>query len=580
MTTEPIRKLRVGAVNYLNTKPLIYDLERLAPQAELVLDLPSRLADDLAARPARRGADPVDRVLSAIRRYTIVSDACIACRGPVLSVKLFSRGPIESIRTLALDEGSRTSVALVRILLNERFGVRPQLEPLPVGASLDDADADAVLLIGDRAMHSPAGRFEVVWDLGDEWCRWAELPFVFAMWVARAGAELDGLDAALARSPRRGRGASWTRLPQREAAPLGLTRPQCLSYLRDNLHFYLGPREQRGLELFYREGRRNWASCPAESNLDSTIAKLLDKAVAGERLSPDEGLAAARVARPGGAGPRGRRRHAPAASRAVPHLQHRPQHQLHERLHGGLRLLRVLPQAEGRRRLRARARRAAAKDPGDGRPGRRSDSDAGRPASRASSSSGTKSCCATSRATFRRSTSTASARRRFITSPRSPSCRCATVLERLKAAGLGSLPGGGGGDSGRSRAQGDHARQGADRRLAERPPRLARAGRPQHGHDDVRPRRNAGRADRAPGAAAAAAGRDRRLHGVYLLDVSARAYRHGPRAAGRLVRVSEDAGRRPAVPRQLRQHPVELGHAGAEDRPDRPAVTGPTTWAA
>src|SRR5262249_53125565 len=129
--------------------------------------------------------------------YTIVSNACIACRGPVLSVKLFSRGPLASIRSVALDEGSRTSVALTRILLAERFGLRPQLLALPVDSTLEDADADAVLLIGDRAMHSPPGRFDTVWDLGDEWWRWTELSFVFAMWVARPGAELHGLDSAL-----------------------------------------------------------------------------------------------------------------------------------------------------------------------------------------------------------------------------------------------------------------------------------------------------------------------------------------------------------------------------------------------
>ncbi len=179
-------KIRVGAVNYLNTKPLVYDLARFAPQAELVFDYPSRLADNLAAGRLDVALIPSIEFFHD-PSYTIVSDACIGCRGPVLSVKLFSRGPIENIRTLALDEGSRTSVALTRILLQERYGVAPKLEGLPVGSTLSDTTADAVLLIGDRAMHSPAGQFEVVWDLGDEWCRWAELPFVFAMWVARAG---------------------------------------------------------------------------------------------------------------------------------------------------------------------------------------------------------------------------------------------------------------------------------------------------------------------------------------------------------------------------------------------------------
>jgi chorismate dehydratase len=244
-------KLRVGAVNYLNTKPLVYDFERLAPQAELVFDYPSRLADNLAAGRLDVALIPSIEFFHD-PSYTIISDACIGCRGPVLSVKLFSRGPIENIRTLALDEGSRTSVALTRILLQQRHGVAPKLERLPVTNSLEDTSADAILLIGDRAMHSPPGQFEVVWDLGDEWCRWAELPFVFAMWVARAGTQLDGLEVALSQSRDAGL-AHLEDIAAREAAPLGLTRPQCLSYLRDNLYFYLGAREQRGLSLFYNK---------------------------------------------------------------------------------------------------------------------------------------------------------------------------------------------------------------------------------------------------------------------------------------------------------------------------------------
>jgi chorismate dehydratase len=244
-------KIRVGAVNYLNTKPLVYDFERLAPQADLVFDYPSRLADDLAGGQLDVALIPSIEFFHD-PSYSIISDACIGCRGPVLSVKLFSRGPIEKIKSLALDEGSRTSVALTRILLAERHGVHPKLEKLPVGDSLADSTADAVLLIGDRAIHSPPGQFEVVWDLGDEWCRWAELPFVFAMWVARTGAELGGLDAALSQSRDAGL-AHLEEIAAREAAPLGLTRPQCVSYLRDNLYFYLGPREQRGLSLFYKK---------------------------------------------------------------------------------------------------------------------------------------------------------------------------------------------------------------------------------------------------------------------------------------------------------------------------------------
>lgn len=242
-------QVRVGAVNYLNTKPLIYQLTALAPQVDLVLDFPSRLADDLAAERLDIALIPSIEFFQD-PSYTIVSDACIGCHGPVLSVKLFSRVPAREIRTLALDEGSRTSVALIRILLKQRFGLEPQLMPLPIGQGLEDTPADAMLLIGDRAIHSPLAPFAEVWDLGDQWCRWAEMPFVFAMWVAREEADLQGVDLALAQARDLGV-ANLDEIADQEAATLGLTHPECVAYLRDNLHFNLGPREQEGLRLYY-----------------------------------------------------------------------------------------------------------------------------------------------------------------------------------------------------------------------------------------------------------------------------------------------------------------------------------------
>lgn len=247
--------MRIGAVSYLNTKPLVYGLAELAPRAEVVFDLPSRLADELAAGKLDVALIPSIEYFQH-PDYVIISDACIGCRGPVLSVKLLSRVPMDKIRTLALDEGSRTSVALVRILLKERFGLSPRLLPFPLGISAEKVEADAVLMIGDRAMHPPAG-FSHEWDLGDEWCRWAELPFVFAMWVARKQSlpELGEIELALSRARDAGV-ANLEKIAERESASVGLSCEQCLSYLRDNLYFYLGVREQRGLQLFREHAMR------------------------------------------------------------------------------------------------------------------------------------------------------------------------------------------------------------------------------------------------------------------------------------------------------------------------------------
>src|SRR5438876_7355067 len=142
--------LRIGAVNYLNTKPLICDLERLAPDAELILDVPSRLADRLAEGTLDVALIPAIEYFRS-GRYTIVPSISIASRGPVLSVTLFSRVPWPAIRRVALDEGSRTSAALAQVLLRHRYGVKADISPLAMDEPAENSAADAVLLIGDRA---------------------------------------------------------------------------------------------------------------------------------------------------------------------------------------------------------------------------------------------------------------------------------------------------------------------------------------------------------------------------------------------------------------------------------------------
>ena len=117
--------VRIGAVNYLNTKPLICDLEELAPDVELVLDVPSRLADLLADGRLDVALIPVIEYFRA-GNYSMVPDIAIASHGPVLSVTLFSRVPWAEIRRVALDAGSRTSAALTQMLLRQRYGVRPR----------------------------------------------------------------------------------------------------------------------------------------------------------------------------------------------------------------------------------------------------------------------------------------------------------------------------------------------------------------------------------------------------------------------------------------------------------------------
>jgi chorismate dehydratase len=241
--------MRIGAVNYLNSKPLVYGLEPSATGHRLLFDLPSRLADSLSTGRLDVALIPSVEFFRS-PDYTIVSDACVACRGPVRSVKLHFRVPPQRVTRIALDEGSRTSAALALILLRELAGVTPQRESLPIGCGAHDTDADAVLLIGDRAMQPVDGSFVEAWDLGERWQEWTGLPFVFAMWVARAGVDTAAVADTLAAARDRGVTA-LAEIAEREAPPLGITAKSALSYLRDNLHFTLGDQELRGLRRFY-----------------------------------------------------------------------------------------------------------------------------------------------------------------------------------------------------------------------------------------------------------------------------------------------------------------------------------------
>lgn len=241
--------IRIGAVNYLNTKPLIHQLDELAPEAELVLEVPSRLADMLSDGLLDVALIPVIEYFRA-GSYAVVPGIAIASRGPVLSVTLFSKQPWTSIRRIALDEGSRTSAALAQILLRKRYGVQPEVIPLPLNQNAEDADADAVLLIGDRAMRACLPGFAHAFDLGQEWHDWVGLPFVYAFWAVRPGVDLGPVEKAMHEAKRRGMERIGP-IAFDEAPGLGLDAGFCRRYLQSIIHFDLGPREQAGLHHYY-----------------------------------------------------------------------------------------------------------------------------------------------------------------------------------------------------------------------------------------------------------------------------------------------------------------------------------------
>jgi chorismate dehydratase len=244
------RPIRVGAVSYLNTKPLIHGLsERLKGRGSLELALPSRLADDLKAGLFDVALIPSIEFFRT-PDYSIISDACIACNGEVWSVKLLFRTPPAEVKAIALDEGSRTSAALAKVLLWSRYRIRPESIELPIEGDFRKSPADAVLIIGDRAMGPVGVGYIEAWDLGNEWTKDTGLPFVFAMWV---GPSTDrNIEIADVLHQARDEGcANAAALANQYADQYRLTITDCEKYFTHYLHYHLGERELAGLQLFY-----------------------------------------------------------------------------------------------------------------------------------------------------------------------------------------------------------------------------------------------------------------------------------------------------------------------------------------
>jgi chorismate dehydratase len=250
--------LRVGAVSYLNAQPLYHRLETIAPYVRLELDLPSRLADRLERGELDVALIPsIEYLRGSAHGYSIIPGFAIAARGAVRSVKLYSRVPFCEIRRLALDEGSRTSQALARIWLDRAHGIQPEaIEQLPIGMPVQETTADAVLLIGDRAMRDPDESFHALVDLAEAWREMTGgLPFVFALWVARADVELGELPIALEQSRASGLDHA-SEIAQESAARMGFDSAFCFDYITNVISYDLGHAELAGLQRFSHEAAR------------------------------------------------------------------------------------------------------------------------------------------------------------------------------------------------------------------------------------------------------------------------------------------------------------------------------------
>jgi chorismate dehydratase len=252
LNSPPVRKLRVSAVSYLNTVPLVWGMLHGDQRDFLDLDvcLPSECADRLAAATADIGILPAAEMPRL--GLEILRGAGIACRGAVRSILLVSKVDPREIRVLAADTSSRTSTQLARVLLARNYSAAPRLIPCPPDLDVMLESADAAVIIGD-----PALRVDVensphrVVDLGAQWTASTGLPMVFAVWAARKEFVTPEIERAFLSSCRFGL-AHIEDIVRQEAVPRGFTEALAREYLTHSIRFEFGEAEYRGLDLFLR----------------------------------------------------------------------------------------------------------------------------------------------------------------------------------------------------------------------------------------------------------------------------------------------------------------------------------------
>jgi chorismate dehydratase len=236
------RLLRVGAVSYLNTKPLIWNLEA-QDGVDLQLDVPARLIEGLRAQRFDVAMLPVIDY-QRMEGLRLVPSAGIGSDGATLTVRIFSRVQAERINVLACDRESHTSVALARVILAERHRVQPELVELGRG------EPEAKLLIGDKVVREEGRGWPVQLDLGEEWKAHTGLPFVFAAWMARAEVELGDLPGLLEQTKRAGL-ANVDRIVEQHAERLGWPPELARDYLTRHMRYDIGKRELEAIRLFH-----------------------------------------------------------------------------------------------------------------------------------------------------------------------------------------------------------------------------------------------------------------------------------------------------------------------------------------
>lgn len=239
----------MGAVSYLNSKPLIHGFEqgRMKDEIDLIIDYPANIAAMLVDDRIDVGLVPV-AVIPSLPEHYIISDYCIGCDGEVASVCLFSEVPLDQVETVLLDYQSRTSVALLKVLLKEHWKISPQLVAAGIDYEKDISGATAGLVIGDRALQQRS-RSAYIYDLGLAWKEMTGLPFVFAAWISN-----KKIDPAFIGRFNEANAAGFDNLPlviDENKTPVY----DLLKYYTENIRYRYSGDQQKALQRFMQEIR-------------------------------------------------------------------------------------------------------------------------------------------------------------------------------------------------------------------------------------------------------------------------------------------------------------------------------------
>jgi len=294
----PERRHLLAGVSYLNSRPILDPLDREPYRARFAVErvVPAEVARRVAEDEAALGLLPV-AAAATLGDISFVRGIGIVARGPVRSVLLVSRTPLENIEAVQLDLASRTSVILVRLLLARLRKSEPRYLGRAYTPEPMVDDKTAALVIGDAAL-ALEGRFAHVLDLGQAWMEWTGLPFVFAAWGGRSENALLPSDHDALREALRIGLSERAAIARDHAEKTGIDAVTAHAYLTEAIHYDFADEERRGLELFLDKAAYAGLLPKAEVRFAddrsrtqvSTLDTLLQRAADGDRLSGDDAM--------------------------------------------------------------------------------------------------------------------------------------------------------------------------------------------------------------------------------------------------------------------------------------------------